>query len=189
MCSRRAERYNCDLCGKTFGCENNLKRHIESVHENQRSFTCEACSKVFVSKKTLRQHKCVHAVQTNPKKQFLCDICNKVFGTRPHLARHLKCVHEQIKDFSCQTCGKPFGCENNLKRHIETVHMNLRPFKCDICSKAFGLKKTLQEHRCHVPSAHPETFVQGSGQVTIQNIIADSDMKLAHKQPSDWNQI
>jgi len=189
------------MCGKTFGCDNNLKRHIETVHENLRPFKCDVCSKAFGLKKTLQEHRCLNVVQSVPKKQFvqsvpkkqfvqsvpkkqfvqsvpkkqfvqsvpkkqfvqsvpkkqfLCDICNMVFGSRAHLVKHIKCVHEQIKDFNCQTCGKPFGCVNNLKRHIETVHEKLRPFKCDVCLKAFGLKKTLQEHKCHVTPTHDQ---------------------------------
>jgi hypothetical protein len=33
-------------------------------------------------------------------------MCSKTFGMRSDLQRHLKYVHEKVKDSTCETCGK-----------------------------------------------------------------------------------
>ena len=35
---------------------------------------------------------------------FTCDTCNKAFSTKKNLKRHIKMVHDKIKDFKCDKC-------------------------------------------------------------------------------------
>lgn len=36
----------CELCGKSFGCQSHLKRHLKEAHEPKNSsFTCTICGK------------------------------------------------------------------------------------------------------------------------------------------------
>ena len=37
----------CDTCGKAYNHPDNLKRHIQFVHEKFRPFTCEFCQQTF----------------------------------------------------------------------------------------------------------------------------------------------
>ena len=38
---------NCESCGKSFPCVENLKRHIYTVHEGHKDYKCESCGKSF----------------------------------------------------------------------------------------------------------------------------------------------
>ena len=47
----------CNLCGKAYGQQNNLSRHIEIVHEGRKDFQCDLCGKEFSYKSHLERHK------------------------------------------------------------------------------------------------------------------------------------
>ena len=52
----RADR-RCPHCGKTFG-QDNLKRHITSVHSQQKNHQCGVCGKAFSRIDKLASHDC-----------------------------------------------------------------------------------------------------------------------------------
>ena len=39
--------FECDICGKVLDEQQNLKRHIKSVHEGKKTNECEICGKVM----------------------------------------------------------------------------------------------------------------------------------------------
>ena len=57
---------------------------------------------------------------------FQCKDCNKTFTLKPNLKKHVKLVHEQIKEHSCEQCGKAFGVLAQLKIHIKMVHDKIK---------------------------------------------------------------
>ena len=48
--------HQCEICGKTFSRKNSLKRHVASVHQNQK-INCDQCDKTFSRKVNLINHK------------------------------------------------------------------------------------------------------------------------------------
>ena len=48
----------CSICGKSFSCDKNLKRHISTVHEKIKPFKCEvdSCLTTFVDKNGQKKH-------------------------------------------------------------------------------------------------------------------------------------
>ena len=46
----------CEFCGKNFGSDVNLKRHINCVHRGIKNFKCEYCAKQFGYKQDLKKH-------------------------------------------------------------------------------------------------------------------------------------
>lgn len=56
-----------------------------------------------------------------------CDQCHKVFAFRDGLVRHVRLVHDNVRDFHCQYpgCGQSFKQSAHLKKH-EQVHTKVR---------------------------------------------------------------
>ena len=51
-----------------------------------------------------------------------CHICRKSFGQNNDLKRHVKTVHQKLRDYKCEDCFKPYGLKKHLIRHLKTVH-------------------------------------------------------------------
>ena len=70
--SSKAKEVICDLCGKSFSFQANLKRHIIVFHEGKKDYKCDACGKAFGEKNDLKRH--VSAVHEGVK-NHICDLC------------------------------------------------------------------------------------------------------------------
>ena len=63
---------------------------------------------------------------------FECAICAKKIASSYNLWRHLRSVHENIKNFECHICAKQFGSNFNLHQHLKTVHKNAKVVHGDV---------------------------------------------------------
>ncbi|MHA1344822.1 MAG: C2H2-type zinc finger protein [Candidatus Heimdallarchaeaceae archaeon] len=79
-------------------------------------------------------------------KEHRCSICGKQFAHQTHLDRHISSVHEDDRRFKCDQCEEAFTREDTLNRHIRTVHLNLRPYTCKECGASFKLLDHLKQH-------------------------------------------
>ena len=109
-----SEKFDCDQCSKQFSGKNILTRHIYEQHTNpnDKQFTCNLCQKSFHRKGQLRTHvknkheeKSAESIEQNkmnrkPVEKTECPICKAIFD-KTHLKRHIRTVHEKIKDFKC----------------------------------------------------------------------------------------
>ena len=110
--------FQCDQCNKQYSRKDNLKQHIDTVHEGKKSvFACDHCNKQYSQKGHLNQH----IASVHDGKKFDCDQCNKQFYYKTHLNRHIASVHDGKKS-ECDQCNKQFLDKGNLKRHISAVH-------------------------------------------------------------------
>ena len=58
-----------------------------------------------------------------------CNFCKRVFAEKFQLDRHVKTVHQCVKDYDCDDCGKKFKHINGLKLHIKSIHLKIKsPF-------------------------------------------------------------
>ncbi|XP_078584641.1 uncharacterized protein LOC144866818 [Branchiostoma floridae x Branchiostoma japonicum] len=118
------KQFQCEVCGKGFALEDNLKRHltehadIPSVRDTL-SFKCSLCRFVTTSKQNLKHHELRH----KGERAFLCDFCGQSFLTGTKLKRH-KYIHksEMERPHHCQLCGKGFIQKNHLKSHMQKRH-------------------------------------------------------------------
>ena len=151
----------CKICNKSF---QNLKKHVESVHEKLKKYQCHICGKIFYQKNHLKDHtESVHnkenyeklGLDTNKTQtvfsmgktsQSLCTVCGKSFKNPHILKRHVESVHEKLKKYQCDLCGKKCYQKAHLTDHIETVHDGKKKFKCEKCELSFVWKKTLKNH-------------------------------------------
>ena len=52
-------KFVCELCGKSFNSDHNLKEHTVYVHRDERKFKCTKCEKSFKLKNALIRHQSV----------------------------------------------------------------------------------------------------------------------------------
>ncbi|PYH49526.1 putative C2H2 finger domain protein (Ezf) [Aspergillus saccharolyticus JOP 1030-1] len=49
--------FPCALCGKAYGRNTDLRRHVQSTHLQERKFCCEQCGQTYSRQDTLNRHK------------------------------------------------------------------------------------------------------------------------------------
>ena len=129
----------CEQCGKRFPRLDRLKRHIKTVHEQQRDFECGVCRKRFASQYHLDRHLLqVHA----------CDVCGELFESGT-LRAHMVSAHY------CEFCGRCFKADRDLWEHKRTdCHLGGVPGgrKCHECGVT---ATTAMKMLAHMRSKHP----------------------------------
>ena len=86
----------------------------------------------FYSKHHLTKHCQVVHVDAKTKamqRSFPCAECGKAFLKVQHMERHVKVVHEKIRQYRCRLCDIYFSIEPNLKEHIGVKHMGFKSGK------------------------------------------------------------
>eukprot|EP00183_Erythrolobus_madagascarensis_P005252 CAMPEP_0185856428 /NCGR_PEP_ID=MMETSP1354-20130828/28991_1 /TAXON_ID=708628 /ORGANISM="Erythrolobus madagascarensis, Strain CCMP3276" /LENGTH=229 /DNA_ID=CAMNT_0028558675 /DNA_START=262 /DNA_END=951 /DNA_ORIENTATION=+ len=118
--SRSGEKlHGCSSCGKRFSSRYNLKRHIEVMHETQRTHACEVCGTRFKHKSHVVEHfRQVH----RRDRPFACDLCSLRFATPSNLRRHVQDLHVKSRPFVCNVCARSFSSKYNFDRHMLKVH-------------------------------------------------------------------
>jgi uncharacterized Zn-finger protein len=103
---------------------------------------------------TLCEYKCTtkgnlkrHIKMVHDKiKDFECSLCDYKFSTKGNLKTHIKQVHDKIKDVQCSLCEYKFSTKGNLKTHIKQVHDKIKDFECTLCEYKCSEKNTLKKH-------------------------------------------
>ena len=112
---KRAEKLNCDKCGKLFDFKHQLKKHIKIVHDNIRDQKCSHCDKSFKTKDVLKEH--IASVHEGVK--HICAFCGRSYNRRSDLSVHVKVRHNQdTKKHVCDECGKSFDFAKSLQKHV-----------------------------------------------------------------------
>lgn len=107
-------RLSCPQCGYTTNRLNNLKRHIQTMHEVL-SEPIECCDQFFTSKAHFRAH-----VNAEHRCGYHCDTCRRTFCRKALLRRH-QSIHSGQKAFVCHICSYSTSHKGNLDRHAR-VH-------------------------------------------------------------------
>ena len=128
--------------------KSDMKKHIESVHEEKNKHICNICNKGFAEKAKLIAH---NASFHEGKKPHSCPTCEASFDYSASLKKHIATVHDGQKQHSCYICGFSFTEVSNLKEHIEDIHNRKTPYECSICNEAFSFKT---ERKNHIASIH-----------------------------------
>ena len=152
----------CPQCGKMFQAKSKLRVHIKVVHEGipieelgvaasnhnrNQQLACGKCDKRFFNKQSLRTHERQHTTTSVEERKTLpCPSCPLMFTLPINLKRHIKRVHEGIKNHQCDVCEKKFASKNEVKEHM-TMHTGEKAYKCEECGKAFSQLSSLYGHR------------------------------------------
>ena len=145
-------------CGKKFLSEYNLRKHMRTVHSDERPFSCEwpGCESAFKTREGLNCHMASHMNE----RRFHCDIegCDKRFNTKQEVHQH-KRSHgiKKVEKYPCSwpACGVMCQSAQALTEHINR-HQNIKPFNCGYveCNKTYF---TAYELRQHVMKVHDKS--------------------------------
>ena len=135
-----SHRFQCDICKKKFGSQQNLDRH-ELVHTGFKPHLCVTCGRRFKSKETLRDHdKRVH----QGKFEFSCKTCGHGFKTEFKLQLHLL-MHQQYSDYKCQRCNDKCDSMAELMAH----HSKKHPDVSRLCQVLISTMASRYQYFCH----------------------------------------
>ncbi|XP_044301820.1 zinc finger protein GLIS3 isoform X3 [Varanus komodoensis] len=141
-------------CSATYDQQEELVRHIEKIHIDQRKgedFTCfwAGCPrryKPFNARYKLLIHMRVHSGEKPNKCTF--EGCKKAFSRLENLKIHLR-SHTGEKPYLCQHpgCQKAFSNSSDRAKHQRT-HLDTKPYACQIpgCTKRYTDPSSLRKH-------------------------------------------
>ena len=96
-----------------------------------------------------------HATNSNNfGKHLKCSKCSYETFDRSNLKKHIKSVHDKIRDYVCCECGFSASTSNILSRHIKCVHDKIKDHFCEECEYAASDKRGLMRH---IRSKHGKT--------------------------------
>nr|XP_046265140.1 zinc finger protein GLIS1 [Scatophagus argus]XP_046265141.1 zinc finger protein GLIS1 [Scatophagus argus] len=141
-------------CSATYSSQEELVRHIEKVHIDQRKgeeFSCfwAGCvrrHKPFNARYKLLIHMRVHSGEKPNKCMF--EGCTKAFSRLENLKIHLR-SHTGEKPYICQHpgCLKAFSNSSDRAKHQRT-HLDTKPYACQLpgCTKRYTDPSSLRKH-------------------------------------------
>ena len=132
----------CKYCGYAATHRISLKRHIEAVHEDMKEHVCKECGYATSYKNALKRH--IEGVHENIK--HVCNECGFAASRKDNLSQHIMAVHKNIRNHVCGECGYAASQKSHLKNHIEAVHENIKHV-CGECGYAASQNGNLNTHR------------------------------------------
>ena len=140
---------SCTECKHVFKSHNDEKRHSRR-HQIADTHSCDICMKTFSCEEFVKRHKLhFHIIKNSKKEKLPCEKCGKIFGHQTMLNKHMRChkIDEREYLYKCQLCDhKPYKYKSGLTCHMAQHHSKERPFTCSECGKCFSSMKYLNEH-------------------------------------------
>ena len=188
----KPDSFNCSYCEKTFGRNEHLKRHVNSVHEGEK-FDCTFCEKSFSRKDKLKIHlKYVHRDSTIPSTKLEQENQHN----RKNESQCVKVKAEPIDENDQQMNRTQLEYQNNIKHEIKDssqddafvsqkmINEPLQTFVCETCGKEFSRRDYLKAHIMNIHE-HPrkckvcdETFMTAK---TLRSHISDMHPERVHE--------
>ena len=118
---------------------------------------------------------------SKPQKKHKCSHCPYEAAQKSNLKRHVREVHETIRNYTCKKCGYAATERGKLMQHEQAVH-NIQFFKCEKCPYASAA--TLQRLQNHIKTVHErirDHVCQECGYATSEKGHLREHMKGIHK--------
>jgi len=128
----------CNLCDFQSRRSYALNIHTKTMHSDINLKTCEFCGEVRKNlKKHIERTKCGQNINVEDRKDVSCDKCDSKFTTRVSLKKHLKAIHQKVRNRACLQCEYTTYSGYNLKIHVAKMHEGKRIEKetCVSCLK------------------------------------------------------
>ncbi|XP_061737184.1 zinc finger protein 827-like [Nerophis ophidion] len=138
--------YPCPICGKVFGRQQTLSRHL-SLHTEERKYKCHLCPYAAKCRANLNQHLTIHSVKLvstdaehmvsaaadaaerkNCAYYYSCHVCGFQTELNAQFVAHMSLhVDKEQWMFSlcCSICDYVCMEEGDMKNHISTGHSGL----------------------------------------------------------------
>ena len=145
--------------------EDDVLKHIEEKHAENKSRRCQKCKRMFVTPDLKRRHTKLCIERLSKVGPFVCEICGKTDIPDPaklkeHIRNHQARSDEQERKRSgmppkyktvsekspCEICGK-LVLRRSMRLHLST---HTKPFMCELCEKPFSVQTLLQTHKIRV---------------------------------------
>lgn len=157
---------NCDICGETFSCDSNMRRHKKMMHDTV-MLTCDLCGKM-ANKFYMDLHQKTHNPAVD-ERLHKCSDCDKAFRENFMLVDHIRKHHSAEQEFQCDQCGRAFARRKELLIHCRVSHPEVvQQYVCYICGFNTASKQGLVAHlkKCRslpntlhkTPIANPNLF-------------------------------
>lgn len=114
-CVNVQSRYVCTICTEICFTIRDLKNHYINNHGYTNNSGYESSDESLTAEKEVKKKEIVKTAVKPPK---ICEICNQQFKTAKILSRHIKHVHNKIKNFHCSVCSKQFSRKAALQVNI-----------------------------------------------------------------------
>ncbi|KAJ8679947.1 hypothetical protein QAD02_015734 [Eretmocerus hayati] len=106
-------------CSAVFLTKPLLQQHKQSTHIYE--FYCADCSLCFTSKCDLRRHVYSH-LESEKSYACPYDDCNRVYTRKSNLNMHVKSHHTKEITFQCSVCQLYLSSKQKLKNHTDIFH-------------------------------------------------------------------
>lgn len=106
----------CEECGKMFYLMKQLKQHLRTHAENNRSYICTYCQRGFFNTSTLKEHV---RIRHTLERLYPCDQCDRSYYRNRELIEHQR-SHTGEKPFSCSICNRIYARKTTLMTHMKT---------------------------------------------------------------------
>lgn len=161
---------SCCLCQNSYSRSSDLQRHILKKHGGEKFvgrcvdsvddmsvevinrakqdingtivYRCDICDKNMLTKRGFVRHVRIH----RDERPFTCHVCGRQYRSHPDLTRHLRSVHDKVKNYPCDICARSFANKGTRDDHRRT-HTGERPYMCHTCGKAFATANSIYIHR------------------------------------------
>lgn len=139
---RKAHRFQCDICSKSYGRRSGLYYHIKT-HDDRKIYKCsyKGCTKSFLTGWCLRKHLHTHSESS----KYVCNQCGSEFKTYGTFKYH-QTTHDGNRSYLCTECGQTFLQSIHLKYHM-WKHTGIKMFQCDQCHKSYTSQTQLKKHK------------------------------------------
>ena len=154
----------CYKCEYTSARKNDVITHFKIRHTEKYNTPCQFCGKVFkIIKEHLRNTMC--GKDKDDREKTTCEHCGIIVSNRNKL-KHIKHVHDKVKDKQCTHCHYTTYSNFNLKLHVSKVHLgkSLEYESCPHCSERTSNMKR------HLNIYHSEHLNNESSDIAVENI-------------------